>query len=73
MYAIVKNIPNMITADSTEVGMKASAGLSTAQARIMMSPVITPQNGVFTPDMPLTADLPKEAVTDIEPVKEPKV
>ena len=23
------------------------------------------------PDMPLTADLPKEAVTDIEPVKEP--
>ena len=62
---------NIITADKADVGMKARKGLRKTQARMMMTPVKTPPKGVLTPDVELTADLPKEAVIAIDPVKEP--
>ena len=46
-------------------------GQRKAMVRMMIDPVMIPPNGVLTPDRLLTADLPKEAVTAGEPVKDP--
>jgi hypothetical protein len=37
----------------------------------IINPVIQPPNGVRTPDDELIADRPKEAVTGIDPTKDP--
>ncbi len=38
----------------------------------MIAPVTTPPRGVLTPESALTAQRPKEAVTAMEPKKEPE-
>ena len=38
----------------------------------MIVPVTTPPRGVLTPESALTAQRPKEAVTAMEPKKEPE-
>ena len=69
--SIVKIIELIMTAERAEVGMKAIKGQRKAMVRMMIVPVMIPPNGVLTPEMLFTADLPKEAVTAAEPVKEP--
>ncbi len=68
---MVKIIAEIMTADKAEVGMKAKWGVKNAQAAMIISPVTQPPNGVLTPEAELMADRPNEAVTGIDPTKEP--
>ena len=65
---MVKNIEKMMTADREAVGIKAKWGLRKAQAIIKISPVITPPNGVLTPEVELTADLHRNCIYLTDPV-----
>ena len=61
----------MMTADKADVGMYAKCGVRNAHAIKMMQPVTIPPNVVLTPDAELTADLPKDAVTGMDPTNDP--
>ena len=69
---MVKIIAQIITAESAAVGIKAKYGVKKAQVKMMMVPVIIPDNtGVLTPDELLIADRPKEQVIGKVPMKDP--
>ena len=69
--SIVNIMAQMMTADNAEVGMYAKWGVKNAQAQSIMSAVTQPAKVVRTPDAHWMADLPNEAVTGIEPIKDP--
>ena len=69
--SIVNIMAQIMTADNAEVGMYAKCGVRNAHAQRIMRAVTQPANGDLTPDAAWMADLPKEAVTGIEPIKDP--